>query len=236
VFSTIITGVFHLQSPQVIRQNRVLNTIRQENGMWLVETEKGNWECEIIVNAAGCYARQVGQWVGLDLPILNMTHHYLVTEPVEEFVEMKERGEELPVVRDDRLVSGYIRMEQDAGLIGIYEKANSNSVWEEFTPWELSQPLFDADYDRIEEWLMNAFDRMPMLAEKGIQKVIHGAPECSNLSVIFQGCNYWANPKCIGTGFAMLSRRDALRTHLCHEASKYISFESLNGEKSIFGS
>ena len=29
---------------------------------------------------------------------------------------------ELPVIRDDKKVSGYIRMEQKRGLIGIYEK------------------------------------------------------------------------------------------------------------------
>ena len=36
---------------------------------------------------------------------------------------------ELPVIRDDKKVSGYIRMEQQRGLIGIYEKENPNSVW-----------------------------------------------------------------------------------------------------------
>ncbi|MEM9774772.1 MAG: FAD-dependent oxidoreductase, partial [Chloroflexota bacterium] len=160
---------------QVIRRNRVLNTTKQPNGEWLVETEQGNWLCEYVVNAAGCFARQVGQWVGLDLPLTNMTHHYFVTEPVKEFIELKESGYELPVIRDDRLVSGYIRMEQDAGLIGIYEKRNSNSVWDDFAPWELENPLFDADYDRVDEWLMNSFDRMPILADKGIQRVVHGA-------------------------------------------------------------
>lgn len=185
----------------VIRGNRVLNTTRQANGEWLVETEKGDWLCEIVVNAAGCYARQVGQWVDLDLPITNMTHHYLVTEPVPEFVELKESGYELPVVRDDRLVSGYIRMEQDAGLIGIYEKANPNTIWDDFTPWELENPLFAADYDRIMPWLENAFDRMPILADKGIMKVVHGAithpPDGNMLLGPAPGVeNYWL---CCGT-------------------------------------
>lgn len=159
----------------VIRSNRVTNTTQQPNGEWLVETEQGNWLCEIVVNAAGCFARQVGQWVGLDLPITNMTHHYLVTEPVQEFIDLKASGYELPVVRDDLLVSGYIRMEQDAGLIGIYEKANPNTVWDDFAPWHLENPLFEADYERIMPWLENAFDRMPILADKGIQRVVHGA-------------------------------------------------------------
>ena len=186
---------------QIIRSNRVMNTAQQPNGEWLVETERGDWLCEIVVNAAGCYARQVGQWAGLDLPITNMTHHYLVTEPVQEFIELKEAGKELPVVRDDRLVSGYIRMEQDAGLIGIYEKANANTVWDDHAPWDLEHPLFPADYDLIAPWLENAFDRMPILADKGIQRVVHGAithpPDGNMLLGPAPGLeNYWL---CCGT-------------------------------------
>ena len=40
-----------------------------------------------------------------------MTHHYFVTDNVPEFMDLEQ---ELPVIRDDKLVSGYIRMEQKA--------------------------------------------------------------------------------------------------------------------------
>jgi dimethylglycine dehydrogenase len=76
---------------------------------------------------------------------------------------------ELPVIRDDKLVSGYIRMEQKSGLIGIYEKENPNTVWEDHCPWEAENELFEADYDRIMPWLENAMDRMPIFAELGHQ-------------------------------------------------------------------
>ena len=48
------------------------------------------------------------------------------------------------MVRDDRKVSGYIRMEQKSGLIGIYEKANAATVWDAGTPWEAENELFEA--------------------------------------------------------------------------------------------
>ena len=124
------------------------------------------------MNAGGTYARQIGRWSGLDLPITCMTHHYLVTDTVPEFVDLEK---ELPVVRDDRLVSGYIRMEQKSGLIGIYEKANPNTVWLDGTPWEAESELFDPDYDRIMPWLENAMERMPILARLGIKREVHGA-------------------------------------------------------------
>jgi dimethylglycine dehydrogenase len=66
-------------------------------------------------------------------------------------------------------VSGYIRMEQKKGLIGIYEKENPNTVWDDHCPWEAENELFDADYDRVMPWLENAMDRMPIFAELGHQ-------------------------------------------------------------------
>ena len=145
-----------------------------------------------MVNAGGTYARQIGQWVGLDLPIANMLHHYLITDNVPEFLDLET---ELPVIRDDKMVSGYIRMEQKAGLIGIYEKANAASVWDEGTPWEAENELFEPDYDRIMPWLENSMERMPILSELGIKRVVHGAithPPDGNMMLGPSGIrNFW---------------------------------------------
>ncbi len=156
----------------VVRNTLVTNTIPRDDGSWRVETPAGDFTCDVLVNAAGTYARQVGEWVGLQIPIIPMTHHYFVTE---EIPELKALESELPVVRDDPHVSGYIRMERGAGLIGIYEKANPNSVWEDGTPWEADHRLFPPDYERVAPWLEAAFERMPLLGEYGIQNAIHGA-------------------------------------------------------------
>jgi len=157
---------------KVIRNNRVTGLSAQANGEWVVQTEQFDIICEMVVNAGGTYARQIGQWVGLDLPIANLLHHYLITEPVPEFQAL---ATELPVVRDDRQVSGYIRMEQKSGLIGIYEKADATTVWDDGTPWEAENELFEPDFDRIMPWLENAMERMPVFAELGIKRVVHGA-------------------------------------------------------------
>lgn len=178
----------------VIRRNtRVTGTVARADGTWRVDTENGSFTCDVLVNAAGTYARQVGEWVGLQVPIVPMTHHYFVTEEVPEFTELEK---ELPVVRDDAHVSGYIRMERTAGLVGIYEKANPNPVWVDGTPWEADHHLFPPDYDRIAPWLEAAFERMPVLAEVGIQKAIHGAithpPDGNMLLGPAPGlANYW---------------------------------------------
>jgi len=176
----------------VIRQNRVTGITRAENDSFIVHTEQGDIKALRVVNAGGTYARQVGEWIGLDLPIANMLHHYLITDTVPEFVELEK---ELPVIRDDQQVSGYIRMEQKSGLIGIYEKANAASVWDDGTPWESENELFEADYDRIMPWLENALERMPILADKGIKSVVHGAithPPDGNMMLGPSGVkNFW---------------------------------------------
>ncbi len=183
---------------KIIRRCRATNVTQQENGEWLVETEEGNITCEHVVNAGGTYARQVALWSGYDLPTTSMTHHYLITDTVPEFQAL---DRELPVVRDGRLVSGYIRMEQKKGLIGIYEKSNPNTVWEDHCPWEAENELFEPDYDRIMPWLENAMDRMPILADLGITREVHGAishpPDGNPLIGPAPGLkNYWC---CCGT-------------------------------------
>lgn len=183
---------------RIIRRCRATNITQAKNGEWVVETEKGTIRCEHVVNAGGTYARQMGEWSGLQLPMTSMTHHYFVTEPVPQFADL---DKELPVIRDDKKVSGYIRMEQKRGLIGIYEKANPNTVWEDHCPWEAENELFDADYDRIMPWLEESLNRMPIFAELGIQREVHGAishpPDGNPLIGPAPGVkNYWC---CCGT-------------------------------------
>lgn len=178
---------------QIIRRCRATNVTRQPSGEWLVETEEGSILCEHVVNAGGTYARQIGEWSGVTVPCTNMTHHYLVTDEVPEFQNLEK---ELPVIRDDARVSGYIRMEQKKGLIGIYEKTNPNTVWEDHCPWEAENELFAADYDRIMPWLENAMEKMPIFANLGIAREVHGAishpPDGNPLVGPVGGApNYW---------------------------------------------
>ena len=183
---------------KIIRRCRATDIKQLNNGEWKVSTELGDITCEHVVNAGGTYARQMGEWSGLQLPMTSMTHHYFVTDTVPEFQSL---DTELPVVRDDRQVSGYIRMEQKSGLIGIYEKENPNTVWEDHCPWDAENELFQPDYDRVMPWLQNALERMPIFAELGIKRDVHGAishpPDGNPLIGPAPGVkNYWC---CCGT-------------------------------------
>lgn len=197
ITQALATGARQLGA-RIIRRCRATDIKQLPTGEWKVSTEKGDIVCEHVVNAGGTYARQIGEWSGVLVPTTSMTHHYLVTDTVPEFRDLER---ELPVIRDDKKVSGYIRMEQKSGLIGIYEKTNPNAVWLDACPWDAENELFEADYDRIMPWLENAMERMPIFAELGIKREVHGAishPPDGNplIGPVANAKNYWC---CCGT-------------------------------------
>ncbi|PSL18291.1 GcvT family protein [Shimia abyssi] len=156
---------------KIERHNQVTGASRKGD-MWLLKTEKGDVLAEHVVIAAGSYANQVGEWFGLKIPSVSCLHHYLVTDTVPEFLDRPE----LPVMRDNSF-GGYIRQEQKSGLIGIYEGHVCPTVWEmpKGAPWAAENELFEADYDSIGDFLMVALEKMPVLAELGIKRVVRGA-------------------------------------------------------------
>jgi dimethylglycine dehydrogenase len=187
----------------VVRHNRVLGVNRRPGGEWEVVTQQGNILCEKVVNAAGCYAREVAAMVGADAPITNMQHHYVITHPIKAFME---RGGEIPVVRDSRS-SGYLRQEQKSGLMGIYESEGLIEAWapKGYPEWEASNELFADDLERIAPWLERAIERIPEFGEVGIRRVINGAiphtPDGAPLLGPAPGLeNYWM---CCGTSFGI---------------------------------
>jgi dimethylglycine dehydrogenase len=155
-----------------MRKNRVLE-IKPQGEEWDVTTEQGTVRCEMVVNAAGCYANEVAAMVGASTPITNMQHHYLVTHPIPEF---KERAGEIPVMRDP-YTSGYYRQEQKSGLIGVYENEGLAEAWMPggVPAWEASNELFPDDLERITPWIERVIERMPIFGTAGIRRIINGA-------------------------------------------------------------
>jgi len=180
---------------QISRRNRVVEVNLLDNGEWQVVTEQGTVVCEHVVDAAGCYAHQVAELSGFSVPQANILHHYLVTEEIEAMAN--NRDWEMPVMRDNR-AAGYIRQEQTAGLIGIYEHSGAEQIWADGVPWEAENPLFPADYDKIAPWLEEAFNRVPIMGEVGIKRVVHGAITHTTDGHMLLGPapgvkNYWLN-------------------------------------------
>ena len=208
----------------VMRRNRVIDIRLRPSGEWEVVTEQGSIIAEMVVNAAGCYARQVAAMVGADAPITNMQHHYVVTQPVPAFME---RSVEIPVMRDS-YTSGYFRQEQKSGLMGIYESTGLHEAWAPrgFPEWDSSNELFADDLDRIAPWLERAIERMPIFGDVGIRRVINGAiPHTADGAPLLGPAaglrNFWM---CCGTSFGIAQGGGC---------GKYLAQWMLNGDAEI---
>jgi dimethylglycine dehydrogenase len=156
----------------IVKNNRVLDILALPSGEWNVVTQQGSITCEHVVNAAGCYAERVSDWVGTVSPITNILHQYVVTDEIPEFAASEG---EIPVMRDP-YASAYYRQELNSGLIGIYERSNTREAWRGVgQDWDSENELFEPDYEPIMPWLERVMERMPIWADAGIMRVVHGA-------------------------------------------------------------
>jgi dimethylglycine dehydrogenase len=178
---------------EISLHNRVLELHPTGAGSWSVVTEHGTFEAEHVVNAAGLWAREVGQLVGVGLPLVPMEHHYLLTEDLPELITAKH---EIPLVLD---LDGeiYLRQERKGVLLGVYEK--QATPWSlRGTPWDYAEDeLLPPNLGRLEESLEKGFARFPSLANAGIRRIVNGpftfTPDGNPLVGPVPGApNYWA--------------------------------------------
>ena len=180
---------------EVILHTRVTDTKQRTDGSWDVITDKGNIHAEHVVNAGGLWAREVGRFVGLELPILAMEHQYFLTEDMPEVAAYnKATGKEIPHAVD---FDGEIYMRQERGgmLLGTYERHGIPWSPKE-TPWDFGPTLLPDDMDRMTENLEVGFRHFPPFQRAGIKKIINGpftfAPDGNPLVGPVNGLrNYW---------------------------------------------
>ena len=155
---------------EIYQHNRVLAINPLNSGEWQVVTEQGALVAEHVVNAAGCFAPQVGAMVGAPPPLVNLEHQYLVTEPHPDFAGL---DRELPVCRD-AYSCAYIRQEGQGFLVGPYETRGAKLRFPEGLDWTFDRELFNADLERILPWLERCYELTPRLADCGVKTVING--------------------------------------------------------------
>jgi glycine cleavage system aminomethyltransferase T/glycine/D-amino acid oxidase-like deaminating enzyme len=130
-----------------------------------VETDRGSIETDVVVDAGGMYAREVGELAGVNVPIVPMAHEYLVTKPAGLPLDM-------PTMRDPSLLV-YFRPESGGLVMGGYER--HCAPWGlDGIPADFNSRLLDEDWPRFEELMENALVRVPSLAEMEVVKLING--------------------------------------------------------------
>ena len=143
--------------------------LTQTGDGWIVHTNRGDIECEKIVNAAGYRVHEVGRFYGLEHAVSSMEHQYLLTE---ELPELETLGHRVPLIRDPG-DDFYSRQEHHGLLVGIYEQGCK--TWgRQHIPAGFANKLEPPDLDRLEHNMLRVFDRLPVLQEAGISTVVNG--------------------------------------------------------------
>ncbi|WP_440691490.1 GcvT family protein [Candidatus Pelagibacter sp. HIMB1782] len=157
-----------LGGAKIFEQSPVETILTKNGRVSGVKVNGQDIECEYVVLATGMWSRQIGERIGVSIPLYPAEHFYVITEPIENL------SPTLPVIRDFDS-STYIK--EDAGklLIGIFEGKSipafnkTNKVPEDFSFGE-----FPENFDHFEPYLEKSMKRFPVLEQVGIRKFFSG--------------------------------------------------------------
>jgi glycine cleavage system aminomethyltransferase T/glycine/D-amino acid oxidase-like deaminating enzyme len=156
-----------------------------------VATEQGDIEAEVVVDAGGMYAAEIARLAGVRVPLIPMSHQYLVTQPLDAVREARRsfvpdsapngrstRGH-LPTLRDPDLLV-YYREDGDGLVMGGYERQSAPAFLPdgpsrvEAIPADFNGRLLEEDWERFEEITENSKRRVPAMEQITVTKLING--------------------------------------------------------------
>jgi glycine cleavage system aminomethyltransferase T/glycine/D-amino acid oxidase-like deaminating enzyme len=130
-----------------------------------VKTDRGTIESEVVVNAGGMFAAELGTLAGVVVPVIPMAHEYLVTKPSGVPFD-------LPTMRDPSLLV-YFRGESGGLVMGGYER--HPAPWGlDGIPEDFNGRLLPEDWERFEELMTNALVRVPDLEQAEVIRLVNG--------------------------------------------------------------
>jgi 4-methylaminobutanoate oxidase (formaldehyde-forming) len=149
-----------------IETNTRVTGIRVDRGrVAAVVTDKGEIETDVVVNAGGIYAREIGALAGVNVPVIPIAHEYLITRPHGVPLDV-------PTLRDPSLLV-YFRGESGGLVMGGYERRPA--PWSlDGIPADFNGKLLPEDWPRFEELMENALVRVPELADAEVIRLVNG--------------------------------------------------------------
>lgn len=150
---------------QFFTHTRVQAITLRNSRVHSVVTDKGEIETEIVVNAAGQWAGEIGKMVGLNFPIISMAHLYLITKPMGI-------TQTLPTMRDPDLLV-YFREEVGGLIMGGYER--EPAAWAlDGIPQDFNGKLLPPDWERFAPLMENAIRRVPAIEDAQVNLLLNG--------------------------------------------------------------
>ena len=166
--TNVLAKAAKMEGVEIYEKTPVTRILVQDGKITGVETVNGKINCEYVVLATGMWTRQIGEDIGVSVPLYPNEHFYIITEP------MKDLPKNLPVLRD---YNACLYLKEDAGkmLVGIFEP-NAKPAFKETgrVPDDFSFGELPDDFDHFEPYLEKSFHRLPMLETAGIRKFFSG--------------------------------------------------------------
>jgi sarcosine dehydrogenase len=154
------------QGAKIYRHTLVTGFEFGKNRVSAVNTNKGDIQCEIVVNCTGMWGYQIGEMLGVNTPVVPFQHQYMVTDPIEGIPK------NLPTIRDkDNLL--YYKEEVGGLVMGGYEP--NGIPWAvDGVPNDFTSKLLNSDHDHFMQLSQPAMERTPCLEKAGVSKLING--------------------------------------------------------------
>ena len=166
--TNVLAKAAKIEGVKIFEKSPVKKILVKNKKICGVETDKRKIACDYVVLATGMWSRQIGEDIGVSVPLYPNEHFYIITEPI------KDLPKNLPVLRD---YNACLYLKEDAGkmLVGIFEpNAKQAFVDKGKVPDNFSFGEFPDDFDHFEPYLAKSFHRLPMLANAGIRKFFSG--------------------------------------------------------------
>jgi 4-methylaminobutanoate oxidase (formaldehyde-forming) len=150
-----------------IAENVKVTAIRSARGRVTgVATEQGEVSADAVVNCAGMWAREVGGWANVTVPLHAAEHFYIVTQPIPGLASG------LPILRDADACA-YFKEDTGKLLVGWFEP-RAKPWGEAGIPENFAFDQLPADLGHIEELFAGAMHRVPVLESAGVQVFFNG--------------------------------------------------------------
>jgi len=150
---------------EICEDTRVTAIETAANRVRRVVTDKGPIDTELVVNAGGMFAAEIGSLVGVTVPLIPMAHEYLITTP-------SGLPRDMPTMRDPSLLV-YYRPESGGLVMGGYER--DPAPWGlDGIPADFNGKLLEPDWDRFEPLMTNAIVRTPSLKDASVVRLVNG--------------------------------------------------------------
>jgi glycine cleavage system aminomethyltransferase T/glycine/D-amino acid oxidase-like deaminating enzyme len=160
---------------KIMQHTRVVGIDVVDGRVKGVRTDRGDIDTEVVVNCGGIYAAEIGRLAGIRIPIVPLSHQYVVTEPM--LPEPITAAGMLPSLRDPDLLV-YYRQEGRGLLMGGYERHAAPFTAGESRfdaiPADFNAKLLPDDWDRFAEIAHNSAVRVPAMADARIRRLING--------------------------------------------------------------